>query len=392
MKQEARRVMRVRRMCFGLLSSLVLLLAGCGQGQQAGTLASSAPSAAQQAAATPVPSASQQVVAAPSASATPAVSPTVGPTATPTLGPDEFRNPVIDQDFPDPDVLKVGDTYYAYATNNGATRINIQLAKSTDLVNWTMLPDALPQPPTWTVLNFGFIWAPEVTTWDDGKTYVMYYTARDQAADKQCIGVATSTSPEGPFKDNSDKPFICQADIGGSIDASSFQDEDGSQYVLWKNDGNCCGYDTFLHIQRVSADGLTLEGEPTQLLKQDQAWEGNLVEAPTLWKHNAKYYLFYSANNYAGADYATGYAIADAATGPYTKPISDPFMETDFQNGGAIGPGGQDIVVDDDGETWIMYHSWEGTNSYRRVQIDQLTWNGDTPVVDGPDRMPQPKP
>ncbi len=392
MKQEARRVMPVQRVCFGLLSSLVLLLAGCGQGQQAGISPSSAPSVAQQAAATPAPSASQPVAVAPSASVSPAASPTVGPTATPTLGPDEFRNPVIDQDFPDPDVLKVGDTYYAYATNNGSTRVNIQAANSTDLVNWTILPDAMPQPPTWTVPNFGFIWAPEVTTWDEGKTYVMYYTARDQAADKQCIGVATSTSPEGPFKDNGDKPFVCQTDIGGSIDASSFRDEDGTQYVLWKNDGNCCGYDTYLYLQRVSADGLTLEGEPAQLIKQDQAWEGALVEAPTLWKHNNKYYLFYSANSYAGASYATGYAVADAATGPYTKPSQDPFMETDYENGGAIGPGGQDIVVDDDGETWIMYHSWDPTATYRRVQIDELTWNGDAPVVDGPDRTPQPKP
>ncbi len=368
-----------------VLCALLVLVAGCTQNGQTGTSATSAPSASQQVAAAP----STSVTAPPSAAS---ASPTAGASATPSLGADEFRNPVIDQDFPDPDVLKVGDTYYAYATNNQATRSNIQAAKSTDLVNWTILPDAMPQTPSWAVLNFGFIWAPEVTTWDDGKTFVMYYTARDQAADKQCIGLATSTSPEGPFKDMSDKAFICQADLGGSIDASSFRDADGTQYVLWKNDGNCCGKDTYLYLQRVSADGLTLEGEPTQLIKQDQPWEGNLVEAPTLWKHNTKYYLFYSANNYAGARYVTGYAVADAIAGPYTKPNDGPFMETDFQNGGAIGPGGQDIVVDDDGETWIMYHSWEATNSYRRVQIDQLTWNGDTPVVDGPDLKPQPKP
>ena len=67
-------------------------------------------------------------------------------------------------------------------------------------------------------------------------------------------------------------------------------------------------------------------------------------------------------------------------------------VESGYQGAGAIGPGGQDIVVDDDGETWIMYHSWDPTATYRRVQIDELTWNGDTPVVDGPDRTPQPKP
>jgi beta-xylosidase len=220
----------------------------------------------------------------------------------------------------------------------------------------------------------------------------MYFTARDAASDKQCIGVATSDKPEGPFKDEGDKPFICQADQGGSIDASSFVDEDGTQYVLWKNDGNCCGYDTWLYIQKVSQDGLTLEGDPTRLIKQDKAWEGNLVEAPTLWKHEDNYYLFYSANNYAGADYATGYAVADAPTGPFTKPENGPWLSTDFQNGGAIGPGGQDVVVDDDGETWLAYHSWDPTATYRRMQIDELRWEGETPVLDGPDRGPQPKP
>ena len=32
--------------------------------------------------------------------------------------PDSFTNPVLDQDFPDPDVLKIGDVYYdrRYAT------------------------------------------------------------------------------------------------------------------------------------------------------------------------------------------------------------------------------------------------------------------------------------
>lgn len=308
--------------------------------------------------------------------------------ATITPGPGEFANPVIDQDFADPDVLKVGDTYYAYATNAGTS--NIQAAKSTDLVQWTMLSDALPVIPLWTRPGL-FFWAPEVTTSADGKTYLMYFTARDDAADKQCIGVATSDKPEGPFTSASDKAFICQPDEGGSIDASSFVDDDGSRYVLWKNDGNCCGFETYLYIQKVSPDGLTLEGEPTRLIEADQAWEGPLIEAPTLWKNGGKYYLFYSANYYKGVDYATGYAVADSVLGPYTK-AAGPLLVTDMQGGAAIGPGGQDIVVDKDGDTWMLYHSWEGTLTYRRMQIDELVWEGDTPVVQGPDKEPQPVP
>ncbi len=385
--------------CLLLLAALVLAACGnTGEGAQPGV--SSGAAAASNVASSGVASAiarnaltaeaSTAEVAAASiaASASAAASPTAGPTPIPTPGPDEFVNPVIAQDFPDPDVLKAGDTYYAYATGNGHN--TFQTARSPDLVQWERLGDAMPAAPRWTKRG-RFYWAPEVTSWDDGKTFTMYFTARDSESDKQCIGVATSDKPEGPFSGVGDEPFICQAEIGGSIDASSFTDEDGSQYVLWKNDGNCCGFDTFLYIQKVSRDGLTLEGEATPLIKQHQAWEGWLVEAPTLWKHDGKYYLFYSANAYDSPLYAVGYASADTILGSYTK-ASDPLLKSDYKTGAAIGPGGQDIVIDDDGETWIAYHSWNPTVTMRHMLIDELVWEGDTPVVKGPDKGPQPKP
>src|SRR5215208_3639572 len=78
-----------------------------------------------------------------------------------------FTNPVLDQDFPDPDVLKVNDVYYAYATN--ANDLNIQSARSTDLVHWEVLGDALPALPDWAVQTFGWAWAPEVFSPGAGK-------------------------------------------------------------------------------------------------------------------------------------------------------------------------------------------------------------------------------
>ena len=333
--------------------------------------------------------ATQQAAGPTSVPATSPPAPTrAGPTPIPTPGPNEFVNPVLDQNFPDPDVLKVGDTYYAYATESGS--VTIQTARSSDLVEWQMLGNALIVLPPW--VKPGFDWAPDVSQVADTKTFVMYFTARDAASDKQCIGAATSNTPEGPFKYVGDKPLICQVDLGGSIDPSSFVDEDGTRYVLWKNDGNCCGLDTYIYIQKTSPDGLMLDGAPTKLIKNDKPWEGALVEAPTLWKHGGKYYLFYSANNYAGVDYATGYAVANAIAGPYTKPSKQPLLASDLQHGAALGPGGQDVVLDKKGETWLVFHSWDPTATYRRLMLEQLVWEGDTPVVKGPDRGPQPKP
>lgn len=312
---------------------------------------------------------------------------TPDPTGAAAPAADSFTNPVIDQDFPDPDVLKVDDTYYAYATNFLGD--NIQTAKSTDLVNWARLDDALPVLPEWSYP--AHTWAPEVTTSADGETFLMYFTVRHAASNRQCIGLATSSVPEGPFEPVGEEAFICQLDQGGSIDAASFVDDDGARYLLWKNDGNCCGQDTWIYIQQVSDDGLTLQGEPAQLIRQDQPWEADLVEAPTLWKQDGAYFLFYSANSYAGAEYTVGYAVADDIRGPYRK-AAEPLLVSDTATTSAIGPGGQDIVVDADGETWLVYHSWDPTISYRRMQLDELVWEGGQPVVKGPDITPQPIP
>src|SRR5215208_3065718 len=71
--------------------------------------------------------------------ATTVASPTVAaPTATATLSGPSFTNPVYKSDFPDPYVMRVGDTYYAYGTTNGGT-INIRVIKSEDLMHWENL-------------------------------------------------------------------------------------------------------------------------------------------------------------------------------------------------------------------------------------------------------------
>ena len=310
------------------------------------------------------------------------------PSPTPLPASDTFTNPVLDQDFPDPDVLKVGDVYYAYATNGND--INIQAARSTDLVHWEVLADALPELPTWAVQKFGWAWAPEVFSPGAGE-YVMYFTARFAIGfdGTQCIGVATSDDPAGPFVSSNPEPFICQTDQGGSIDPSSFVDSDSQRYVLWKNDGNSSGYKVWLYIQEVSDDGLTLQGEARQLLSVDQRWEGTLVEAPTLWQQDGKYYLFYSANAYYDRRYATGYAVADNIFGPYVK-AEEPLIATDLA-AGLVGPGGQDVVTGPQGGTWIVFHGW-APDGYRRLYIAPLDWQNGMPTLglNGRDPLPVP--
>ena len=62
-----------------------------------------------------------------------------------------YVNPILDEDFPDPAVILAPDGYYyAYATQTlrDGQWINIQVARSADLVHWEHLGDALPEKPT----------------------------------------------------------------------------------------------------------------------------------------------------------------------------------------------------------------------------------------------------
>jgi beta-xylosidase len=316
-----------------------------------------------------------------------------------------FTNPVIDEEFPDPYVTRIGDAYYAYATNDGVR--NVRLAQSADLVHWEQLGDPLPALPSWSGDTPLFraqphkaTWAPEVAPTGDG--YVMYLTMpaldeeRPDGKPAQCIGTAVADAPTGPFVASEEGPLVCQPDLGGSIDPTWFQDEDGTRYLIWKNDGNCCSMDTRFFIQRLSSDGLALEGEPTDLgIKPDRRWEGAVIEAPTLLHRDGTYYLLYSANHFESVFYAVGYATSETITGPYTDAPGNPILESKAPAG---GPGHQSVVADDDGDLWLAYHAWDvtnigyGTGGRRALWIDELVLEDAQLVVRGPDGDPQPVP
>lgn len=305
-----------------------------------------------------------------------------------------FQNPVIQENFADPFILKVDSTYFVYATNSSGK--NISLAKSKDLIEWQILGDAMPALPKWAKLTGGFVWAPEVIQIND--YYVMYYTARDKESNKQCVGVAVSENPEGKFKDSNSAPLVCQAEFGGTIDASPFRDEDGKLYLYFKNDGNCCNLVTYIYVQELAQDGLSLIGEPVSLIRNDKVWEGHVIEAPTMFKHDDVYYLFFSANNYAGHEYAVGYAICESPTGPCSDAEENPILASDLENkdGMVIGPGHQ-TLLEVNGQTWIIYHAWEVVSFSRRgdrrfMWMDRIDWVNGKPLVLGPTTTEQPVP
>ena len=267
------------------------------------------------------------------------------------------RPPLHPADFPDPHVLRVGSTYYAYGSNTGG--LNVQVMRSSDRERWEHLGDALPQLPTWA--RAGRTWSP--STLARGDRFVLYYVAWEPRSNRQAISAASAADPAGPFVDTSTRPLVFQLERGGSIDPSPFVDDDGTAYLLWKSDDNALHRPSSLFAQRLSDDGLSLVGDATELLRHDGRWERPLIEAPSLVKAHGAYFLFYSANWWESPNYTIGYATAPSVLGPYRKRTRRrPWLSSGVT---AAGPGGQEFFTDPEGGWWMAYHAWTpGTVGY----------------------------
>jgi Glycosyl hydrolases family 43 len=281
-------------------------------------------------------------------------------------------------DFPDPDVILVGGTYFAYGTNSVAG--NIQIIESTNLTTWSVVGDALPNFPSWAAPDA--TWAPAVA--QIGGDFVLYYAAEvaGPGGGEECISVATAGQPQGPFVDNSSSPLECQPALGGSLDPSPFIDTDGKVYLEWKSNGGTGPATIWSEQLDPAGTGFAANVAPVQLLQPDQGWESGVVEAPDLVTSGGRYFLFYSGNNWEGADYAVGVATCTGPLGPCAKPLSQPILTS----GSAMeGPGGESVFADASGSYWVAFAAWiPGAVGYphsRDLFLRRLDLSGPTPVL-----------
>jgi len=270
-------------------------------------------------------------------------------------------------DFPDPDVISVGAVYWAYST--GSAGRNIQVINSTDFAQGATPTDALPTLPSWAVS--GMTWAPGVM--QVGSGFVMYYTVHDGVSGRQCVSVATSPAPGGPFVDRSSAPFVCQVSDGGSIDPSPFVAPDGRRYLVWKSDDNSIGTSPIIWAQQLSADGLGLVGSPAQLLTDTASWQMPVVEGPSMITLDGRYFLFYGANLWNTVNSGIGYAVCSSPLGPCTdQATGGPWMGT---GGGIVGPAGPAPFRAANGSTLFAFHAWTGPVTYVAGGVRSL-WIG----------------
>lgn len=271
-------------------------------------------------------------------------------------------------DFPDPHVLTVDGTYYAYGTNGPAG--TVQVVVSDDLVDWRIGGSALTAVPGWA--RPGFTWAPAAVRTLGG--YVLYYTVRHAETGKQCISVATSASPTGPFVDGSSGPLICQLGEGGSIDPSPYQDEDGVLFLTWKSEGETVGGRSQLWAQPLDATGTKLEWFPTPLLRTEREWEGRVIEAPSMALLGGQWVLLYSGGAWNTSGYAIGYARCQGPLGPCSRPEGDNVLLRSSRV--VVGPGGAEVFRTPAGEAKVAYAGWDpggvGPPNPRRLHLATL--------------------
>ncbi|HEV7375522.1 MAG TPA: glycoside hydrolase family 43 protein [Pyrinomonadaceae bacterium] len=283
-----------------------------------------------------------------------------------------YINPVFDTDFPDPTVMRASDGwYYAYATQTiiNEKMVNIQVARSFDLVNWEHLGDALPIKPAWANQTQKF-WAPHVSQF--GETYYMYFSADANPLTGLCLAVATSKSPRGPFAD-SGQPLKCGASFV-NIDPMAFDDpRTGKRFLYWGS-----GFQP-IRVQELAPDRVSFMpgSQPVELIApikdENTANYQRLIEGAWMWFHGGYYYLFYSGDNCCGdkAHYAVMVARSRSATGPFetlalgTGKSNSAILE---RNERWIAPGHNSVIRDAAGQDWIFYHAIDAKN--RRLKND----------------------
>ena len=317
----------------------------------------------------------------------------------PPLAALSYTNPVLNADFPDPTVIRAPDgSYYGYATQTkrDGTWINIQLAQSKDLTHWRFVGDALPSKPSW-ASNTQDFWAPHVIR--SGKRYVLYYSAKPDTSDERhglCLGVATASSPKGPFRDIG-HPLQCGAGFV-NIDPMEYDDPATGKHLLYWGSG----FEP-IKVEELGPDLTSFApgSVPTELVAPTANKSGFpvLVEGSWVIRHGGYYYLFYSGDNCCGAkaNYAVMVARSKSATGPFEtfeQATGKPHSIILEKRGHWIAPGHNSIVTDRAGNDWIVYHAvdtgrprvlpTDEVNTRRVMLIDRIEWRNGWPVIDGP--------
>jgi hypothetical protein len=196
-------------------------------------------------------------------------------------------------------ILKVGSTYYMIGENDssGGGFQGINCYSSTNLTSWTFVRDVLPPQASGDLVTSNLIERPKVLFNSSTSKYVMWVHVYN--GDK--VGYATSSSVCGTYTyQGSSEPLGNE-----SFDIGSFQDTDGTAYLLSAN------FDNGIIVYKMASDYLS----PVSIVDGVSTWGDR--EAPAMFKIGSTYYLICShETGWASND--DQYSTAPAIGGPWT--------------------------------------------------------------------------
>ena len=267
-------------------------------------------------------------------------------------GDGTYRNPVLNADFSDPDVIRVGKKYYMVASDFHF--LGMQVLESDDMVNWHYISQIHRRfdEPGWDSNNHyaGGSWAPAIR-YHNGLYYVYFCTPEEG------LFMSTAEDPHGPWA-----PLHLVKRVPKWEDPCPFWDEDGQAYLGRSKHG--AGP---IIVHKMSADGKQLLDEGTTV------YEGPIAEGTKFMKRNGWYYLIIPEGG-VGTGWQTVLRSKNIY-GPYERKI---VLE---QGSTPINGPHQGALVDTPDGIWWFYHFQETPVLGRVVHLQPVRWQDDWPLM-----------
>ena len=280
-----------------------------------------------------------------------------------------IENPMLWADVPDPDIIRVGDTYYMVSTTMHLMP-GAPIMRSRDLKNWETIGyvyDRLTDSPKYdlqegTVYGRGQ-WATSLK-YHNGRFYVLF--APNERGSMGDTYIYSAEDPAGEW--------TLVSRMRHFHDCSLFFDDDNRVYVIY-------GTGEMMELKPDLSD--VIEGSHVQLF-QREADETGLLEGSRMIKHHGRYYLLMISHVYAPGRHRREVCYrSDNIRGPYEKNV---ILESDF---GGFSYLAQGTIVDSPDGDWygVMFQDRGGVG--RVLTLSPCRWIDGWPMLGDEDgRVP----
>lgn len=279
----------------------------------------------------------------------------------PDLGDGTYQNPIVFADYSDPDVIRVGDTWYMTASSFNYVP-GLPILTSRDLVNWKLVNYALDRIPDGKYdrpQHAKGVWAPAIR-YHDGRFFI-YYGMPDEG-----IFMVCAKDPSGKWEEP-----VTVLEGKGLIDPCPFWDDDGKAWLIHGYAKSRIGFKSYLGIFPMSADGKSAIGEDHFLYNGVETQP--TIEGPKVYKRNGYYYILAPA----------GGVKKGWQTALRSKNIHGPYEEKIvMKQGNSVinGPHQGGLTDTVNGEEWFLHFQDRGVYG-RIVHMQPVVWENDWPVI-----------